>query len=115
MIEAGRFYGADRLVVATSRLASEGLSERIIQEQRLGLDIELAEPHKLMDWMKLSPDYPPSSKTLRPYQLDAEEKLRDALINIGRGQIVLATGLGKTVIMAEVVADLAAWVEASAR
>ena len=32
--------------------------------------------------------------------------LREALTDTGRGQIVLATGLGKTVIMAEVVADL---------
>ncbi len=45
-------------------------------------------------------------RALRPYQEDVSDKFRCALIDTGRAQIVLATGLGKTVIMAEVVADL---------
>ena len=43
---------------------------------------------------------------IRLYQQDASERLRDALIDTGQGQLVLATGLGKTVIMAETVASL---------
>ena len=68
--------------------------------------IELAEPARLLTWMANSSEYPPSSRELRPYQQEASERLRDALLDTGRGQLVLATGLGKTVILAETVASL---------
>lgn len=106
VIEAGKFYGADKLLIASSRPASDALKIRVTREQGLGLAIELAEPAKLLTWMRNSREYPPSARSLRPYQQDASEKLRDALVDTGRGQIVLATGLGKTVIMAETVANL---------
>lgn len=106
VITAGQYYGADRLVVACSRAASESLKTRIQRERALGLSIELAEPPRLLGWMQNSPEYPAASKDLRPYQVDAVDKLRDALIDTGRGQVVLATGLGKTVITAETVASL---------
>jgi len=106
VIEAGRFYGADRLLVATSRPASDSLKTRVQREQRLGLDIELAEPARLLMWMRNSREYPPAARRLRPYQQNASERLRDALVDTRHGQIVLATGLGKTVIMAETVASL---------
>ena len=106
VIEAGRFYGADRLLIASSRPASDSLKARIQRERSLGLAIELAEPTTLLTWMRNSPEYSPSTKELRPYQYDASERLRDALLDMGRGQLVLATGLGKTVIVAETVASL---------
>ncbi len=106
VIEAGRFYGADRLVVACSRPASDSLKSRIRRERGFGLAIELAEPARLLGWMKNSPEYSPNARELRPYQQDASERLRNALIDAGRGQLVLATGLGKTLIMAETVASL---------
>jgi len=106
VIEAGKFYGADKLLIACSRPASDSLKSRIRRERGLGLAIELAEPAKLLNWMKNSPEYVPSTRKLRPYQQDASERLRDALNDTGRGQLVLATGLGKTVIMAETVASL---------
>ena len=59
-----------------------------------------------MTWMQNSPKYPPNARRLRPYQQDASEKLRNALVDTGRAQLVLATGLGKTVILAETVASL---------
>lgn len=106
VIEAGRYYGASKLLVAVSRSASDSLKLRVQREQNLGLAIELAEPFKLLTWMENSREYPPSSRELRPYQQDASERLRDALLDTGRGQLVLATGLGKTVILAETVASL---------
>ena len=104
VIEAGSYYCADRLLIASSRPASDPLKLRLQRERNLGLDIQLAEPSRLLTWMGNSNDYPPSSRKLRPYQQDASERLRDALIDTGRGQLVLATGLGKTVILAETVA-----------
>ena len=106
VIEAGRYYGAKRLLVASARPASESLKLRVQRERNLGLAIELAEPARLLTWMGNSGEYPPSSRELRPYQQDASERLRDALLDTGRGQLVLATGLGKTVILAETVASL---------
>ena len=106
VIEAGRYYGAKRLLVASSRPASEPLKLRVQRERNLGLAIELAEPARLLTWMGNSSEYPPSSRKLRPYQQDASERLRDALLDTGRGQLVLSTGLGKTVILAETVASL---------
>ena len=106
VIEAGKYYGAKRLLIASSRPASEHLKLRVQRERNLGLAIELAEPHKLLSWMGNSTEYPPSSRELRAYQQDASERLRDALLDTGRGQLVLATGLGKTVILAETVASL---------
>ena len=106
VIEAGRYYGADRLLIASSRPASEPLKLRVQRERNLGLAIELAEPFRLLTWMENSGEYPLSLRTLRPYQQDASERLRDALLDTGRGQLVLATGLGKTVILAETVASL---------
>ena len=106
VIEAGKYYGAKRLLIASSRPASEPLKLRVQRERNLGLAIELAEPHKLLSWMGNSSEYPPNSRELRAYQQDASERLRDALLDTGRGQLVLATGLGKTVILAETVASL---------
>ena len=106
VIEAGKYYGAKRLLIASSRPASEPLKLRVQRERNLGLAIELAEPHKLLSWMGNSTEYPPSSRELRAYQQDASERLRDALLDTGKGQLVLATGLGKTVILAETVASL---------
>jgi superfamily II DNA or RNA helicase len=106
VIEAGKFYGAHQLLIATSRPASDSLKARIQRERALGLAIDLAEPAKLLAWMRNSPEYSRSAKQLRLYQQDASERLRDALIDTGQGQLVLATGLGKTVIMAETVASL---------
>ena len=106
VIEAGKYYGADKLLVASSRPASDSMKLRLQREKRLGLDIELAEPERLLTWMANSSEYPPRSRRLRPYQQDASERLRDALLDTGKGQLVLATGLGKTVILAETVASL---------
>lgn len=106
VIEAGAFYEADHLLIACSRPASEALKAQVQSQRRLGLDVELAEPGRLLTWIKNSPDYSPSAKSLRPYQREAADRLRDALVDTGRGQLVLATGLGKTVIVAETVAGL---------
>lgn len=106
VVEAGRVYRADRLVVACSRPPGEGLASRVTHWQRLGTKVEVVGPAALMELMAKSPVYHPSRPELRTYQREAADALRDALIDTGRGQIVLATGLGKTVVMATVVDEL---------
>lgn len=106
VIEAGRYYKAKRLVLATSRHPSDGLLKERARYQRLGLTIDLATPATLLAQMNETPEWPPARKELRGYQEEASERLRSALLATGRGQLVLATGLGKTVIMADTVADM---------
>jgi superfamily II DNA or RNA helicase len=106
VINAGRVYGAARLIVATSRPASVGFVKRIQRERSMGLKIQLAEPKDLLNWADLSPEYAPSARRLRDYQEEAVRVLCESLSANGRGQIVLATGLGKTVVMAEATATL---------
>ena len=106
VVEASRYYGADRMIVATSRPPGQGLLYERARFARQGLKVELAPPAVLLKRMRSSPEYAPSRRALRDYQEDASSRFREALLDTARGQVVLATGLGKTVVMAEVVADL---------
>lgn len=106
VVDAAKFYGAKRMVVALSRPPSEALSLERARYGRLGMTVDIADPRELLRLARAAPEYPLTRRKLRPYQDDAAERLRRALTDTGRGQIVLATGLGKTLVMAEVVADL---------
>lgn len=106
VIEAAKYYGAQRMVVATSRPPGEAFLAEKQRYERTGLKIQIADPRVLLGMMANSPEYAPAKRSLRPYQEDVTDRFRTALIDTGRAQIVLATGLGKTIVMAEVVADL---------
>ncbi len=106
VLNAGRAYSADKLIIATSRPASESLRSKVAKQRELGVDVALAEPSQLLEWAKNSPEYPADTRTLHPYQQDAAQRLVQALKDVGKGQLVLATGLGKTVIIAESTACL---------
>jgi superfamily II DNA or RNA helicase len=106
VVEAGRFYRANRMMVVTSRQAGSGLLNEIARHERIGVPVDYMGPRELLELARQLPEYAPARRPLRDYQQAAADKLRDSLIETGRGQIVLATGLGKTIIMAEVVADL---------
>lgn len=106
VIEAGRYYSADRLVIAVSRPPGEGFRSELARQRKVGLKVETATPAHLLRLMAEAPEYAPSRRNLRDYQNDAAERLRESLTDTGRGQIVMATGLGKTVVIAETLADL---------
>jgi superfamily II DNA or RNA helicase len=106
VVEAAKYYKASRLVVATSRPPGEAFVAEKQRYERSGLQIQIADPRVLLGMMANTPEYPPTRNVLRRYQEDVAERFRRALIDTGRAQIVLATGLGKTVVMAEVVAEL---------
>lgn len=108
VVNAAEYYGAQKMVIAVSRPPSESFLKEKARYERTGLKIQIAEPAHLLRLMERSPEYPPARRSLRDYQLDAAERMRRALIDVGRAQIVMATGLGKTLVMADVVADLLA-------
>lgn len=106
VVESGRFYGADRHAVATSRPWGPGMHAAVERWAKLGIKVDSLESAQLLQTMQRSPAYPRSRRELRAYQDDAVSKLTAALRETGRGQLVLATGLGKTVVMAEATAQL---------
>lgn len=106
VVESAQFYSADRMVVATSRQATPGFQAERKRYERQGLRVDLWDPPILRRLMEHAPTYAPSRRALRPYQLSAVERFRDALKSNGRGLVVLATGLGKTVVMAELAAEM---------
>lgn len=103
---AGVFYKADRMLVASSRRIGKGVTAEIDRQRTLGVKVEPLDSAVLLKLADLATEYPKSRRELRPYQLDAVKLFREALIETGRGQVVLATGLGKTIVMAETVSDL---------
>ncbi len=106
VVRSSSFYEADRLAVATSRPPGPAFQEELKRAKRLGYEVHALGPSQLLKMLKKVPLRPPGTRELRPYQDDAVEKLYDALVETGKGQVVLATGLGKTVVMAEVAARL---------
>lgn len=106
VVAAGRFYGADHLTIAASRQAGDSFLNEKKRYERMGLTIHLAEPRVLLGQMRGTPEYSPYRRALRDYQEDASQRLREALIETGKGQLILATGLGKTMVMADTVADM---------
>lgn len=104
--EAARFYKADRIYVASSRKAGPATYEAIRRWRALGVDIGVLEPATLLELASKSPEYSPHRRDLRDYQDEAVDKFVASLRETGRGQVVLATGLGKTVVLAESVAQL---------
>lgn len=106
VVNAARYYGAQRMVVATSRQPGDAFREEQERYRHLGLNIETVGPRELLQLMAATPEHPPQQRMLRRYQESATELLRTALVDQGRGQLVMATGLGKTVVMAEVTAGL---------
>lgn len=106
VVEAGRVYGADHLLVATSKPPGEAFYQEWDRYRRQGLRIQVAYPKVLRDFMADTPEYPPARRELRDYQEHASTRFREGLLDTGLGQIVMATGLGKTIVMADLVADL---------
>lgn len=103
---AGKLYGADRLCVVTSRVPTKGFTEELERLQKQKLPIIHYGPEKLLQVVEGLNDQPPTGVILRDYQIRAVEKLREAVLETNRGLLVMATGLGKTVCMAELVIDL---------
>ncbi|MGY2198138.1 DEAD/DEAH box helicase family protein [Pseudomonas gingeri] len=104
--EAARYYQADRIYVATSRKVGPAMLASVQRWTALGIVIGLLEPATLLEMARRSPEYPPFRRDLRDYQLEAVDKFVGCLRETGRAQVVLATGLGKTVILAESIAQL---------
>jgi superfamily II DNA or RNA helicase len=106
VVQAAQFYKANRLFVASSRPAGPGTWDAVRRWKALGVDVGMLEPATLLEMARHSPEYAAGRRALRDYQEAVVRDFISALRETGRGQVVLATGLGKTVVMAESVAEL---------
>jgi superfamily II DNA or RNA helicase len=106
VVEASRFYEANRLMVAASRSFGPATFAAVKKWASLGIKVELLPAATLIEMARRSPEYTPARRELRKYQTHAVDLFIAALRETGKGQVVLATGLGKTVVMAEAVAQL---------
>lgn len=106
VIRARAYYGADEAVVATNSDYGPQARTRQLELDRAGIRVELWSGQELLDLyaddrytMKRLP-----TPVLRPYQVKAFENVTADLDSTGRALLILATGLGKTVVGGEVIA-----------
>jgi superfamily II DNA or RNA helicase len=104
--EAARYYKADRIYVASSRQAGPATYEAIKRWRALGIEIGVLDPAILLELAARSPEYSIHRRALRDYQEEAVAAFVASLRETKRAQVVLATGLGKTIVLAESVAEL---------
>ena len=98
------FYRADRAVVVTNQRFGPSARSRAAELSRLGPRINLWDGRDLSDsFSRLAANRLPE-RVLRPYQARAFDAISESLVSTDRALLILATGLGKTVIGGEVVA-----------
>ena len=103
---AGIVYRADTLAIATSQPPGDRFIEEVRRLQRDGVKLNVWGPREILIQVAAVPEFPPSRRMLRGYQVEAKVAISEALLTTGTALLVLATGLGKSVIIAEVTADL---------
>jgi superfamily II DNA or RNA helicase len=106
VLRAKAYYRAERAVVVTNSHYGPQARKRQQELEAAGIRVELWSGRELADLygderyaMRRLP-----GPALRPYQVTAFEKLITDLDGTGRALLILATGLGKTVVGGEVIA-----------
>ena len=86
---------------------TQSFRNKVTEYEDMGYAIDIFGPKKIASLANKSPSYSPKRKNLRKEsQEEVSDNFFDGLTQRKRSLIVLATGLGKTVIMSEVVARL---------
>lgn len=98
------FYEGDRGVIVTNQRFGGASRERVRALERIGTKINLWDGRDLLDsFDKLARKRLPE-RPLRPYQSRAFERVLENLQSTDRALLILATGLGKTVVGGEIIA-----------
>ena len=103
---AGRVYEADGLFVVTSQEPTHGFNKELSRLKAGGLPLKHLGPVQLKEATLHAAEYAPNRPKLHEYQVEAAQAVQNAILEERRAQLVLATGLGKTVVVAEVVVDM---------
>lgn len=99
-------YRADKAVLVTNTNIAASAEARRRALAGIGVDIALWHGATLDAIGERMPDHVPSRYALRPYQARAVEAIERDLGVEGSALLVLATGLGKTVVGGEVIGNL---------
>ncbi|ETA01209.1 DNA/RNA helicase, superfamily II [Frankia sp. CcI6] len=106
VVRARAYYQTDRAAVVTNSRFGPSVDRRRDELLRVGVRVDLWSGKELVelyaDERVTRPRLP--ERPLRPYQAEAFQRLVEDLEEHGRALLVLATGLGKTVIGGEVIA-----------
>lgn len=96
-------YGADHAVVVTNTSLNATAEARRKALGGIGIKVDAWAGPTLEAIYAKMPERVPSKYELRPYQLEAAERIQTDLEDTNRALLVLATGLGKTVVGGEVI------------
>ena len=96
-------YGADHAVVVTNTSLNATAESRRKSLGNIGIKIDAWTGPTLSAIYDQMPDQVPTTYKLRDYQEEAASKIESDLVATGRALLVLATGLGKTVVGGEVI------------
>jgi superfamily II DNA or RNA helicase len=96
-------YGADHAVVVTNTSLNATAEARRKALGGIGIKVDAWAGPTLEAIYAKMPARVPSKYELRPYQLEAAERIQADLEDTNRALLVLATGLGKTVVGGEVI------------
>ncbi|MBW8481900.1 DEAD/DEAH box helicase [Actinomadura parmotrematis] len=96
-------YGADKAVLVTNTGLAKAAQERRAALEAIGIKISAWDGPTLVAIFERMPERVPARYQLRDYQLAAADAISADLKSHGRALLVLATGLGKTVIGGEVI------------
>jgi superfamily II DNA or RNA helicase len=101
---AKTFYGADRAVVVTNARPGRTAISRRNRFKSIGVTINFWDAASLRKFgQEVIPEYAPGRYEPYPYQRKAVQAARAAITERGRALVILATGLGKTVVAGEVI------------
>jgi len=106
LVEAKKYYGVDKIGLVTSGIPGAALKKTLAKQSRFGFDISLFDLKRILRLAKNAPNFSPRKKTLRDYQDETKIGLYHNLLNTGKGFAIMATGLGKTVVISQLVSDL---------
>lgn len=96
-------YGADKAIVITNSTLNKGAEDRRQALARAGVRVDVWAGPTLAQLYERMPTQVPTNYVLRPYQAAAASSIEVDLNKNGRALLVLATGLGKTVVGGEVI------------
>lgn len=106
VVRARAHYGADYAVVVTNSRFGARAYDRQRELTDAGIRVELWSGEELSDLYDDDSLMAPKLRglELRPYQTDAFQAINTDLDSTGRALLILATGLGKTIVGGEVIA-----------
>lgn len=102
---AKRVYGCEHAMLVTNSYLDGSARRRLEQLNRIGVGIKVVDAGLLAALVGQLRDRVPSRSELRPYQREAADAITTKLDADGRALLVLATGLGKTVVGGSVIGE----------